>query len=76
MARSPDWKVYNDAGKYIGCAKHPSDAAAMCALYPNGMIRWQHRITVFTNGVDGDAADSYDHTAEVCFRNLERFRNR
>lgn len=68
MAGSPRYKVYSPEGEYIGCTKHPSDAAALAALRgPGTTIRDGHQKVVWTEGADGDAAESYDVVAETVF---------
>jgi len=65
MAASPQFKVYI-AGEYVGCAKHPIEAAAMlaCRGAAGDTIRQGHSKVVWTEGVDGEAGDSYDAVAE------------
>ncbi len=73
MAASPRFKVYDSSGDYRGCLKDPSEAAAViAALGPGSTIRDGHanKDTVYTDGVDGDAGDSYDHVAEVVWSRL------
>jgi hypothetical protein len=64
MAASPRFKVYAADGEYRGSLKYVEDAAALVALLGRGAtIRDGHRKVVWTEGVDGDAADSYDTVA-------------
>ena len=59
-----EWKVFNPAGKQVASCRYPSDAAAIVACYGDGAtIRYRGRI-VYRDGRDGNAADSYDATAE------------
>ena len=68
MAGSPRFKVYDAAGNYVGCVKHPSDAAMLVASYGEGAtIRDGHRTVVWLEGADGLAAESYDAVAETVF---------
>ena len=62
MAASPAFKVYSADNKYVAACKFTEDAAAVVALHDGGTVRTGHRKKdiFFTQGVDGDAADSYD----------------
>lgn len=74
MASSPKWKVFNPSGEYVAACKLPEDAAAIVAAYGSGAeIRHGHakRDTVWQDGVDGEAAESYDAVAEVCYSKVE-----
>lgn len=67
MAASPPFKVYDSRGAYQAACKEPEAAAAVVSLYGEGAtIRNGHRKhdTVWTEGDDGDAGDSYDECAE------------
>jgi len=66
MSSSPKYKVFNAVGEYVACCKHVEDAAAIIASYGDGAsIRTGHakKDTVYVNGVDGNAGDSYDAVA-------------
>ena len=67
MAASPRWKVYSAEGEYRAACRYIEDAAALvAALGQRGTtIRLGHRAsaTVWTDGVDGEAAESYDAVA-------------
>lgn len=66
MAQSPRYKVYDANGTYQAACKDVAAAAALCAFYGEGStIRADHRKVVWTDGADGDAAESYDRVAEV-----------
>ena len=69
MAATPAWKVYSESGEYIASFKYPEHAAALIAsLGVDGTtIRWVHALTVWTEGVDGHASESYDVVAEHCW---------
>lgn len=70
MAGSPRYKVYSADNDYRGSLKDPSEAAAVVSLLgPGATIRDGHSKsdTVWTEGVDGLAADSYDAVAEAVF---------
>jgi hypothetical protein len=70
MAAAPSWKVYSDSGEYLASCKYPEHAAALvAALGVDGTtIRWVHVLTVWTEGVDGHAGESYDVVAEQCLK--------
>jgi|6_EtaG_2_1085325.scaffolds.fasta_scaffold213716_2 hypothetical protein len=68
MASSPKFKVYNSERGYIGCVKHAEDAAVLVSVQGVGStVRHGHAVRdiVWTEGVDGFAAGSYDIAAEV-----------
>ncbi len=82
MAGSPNWKVYDDKGKYQAACKEPEAAACLMNLYGNGStIRYGHqkRDIAWTEGVDGHAFESFDEVAEHCaalvIRIREAYRN-
>ncbi len=70
MAGTPRFKVYIH-GKYVAACKHPEDAAAIVAAYSSGEIRDGHKTVVYTDGVDGNAGESYDSVAEIVLRRVE-----
>lgn len=60
---APYWKVFNPRGEYVAACKLPEDAAAIIAAYgPGATLRAGHakKETVWTEGVDGVAGESYD----------------
>jgi len=64
--RSPQWKIYTAEGEYVASTKHTEGASLLMDLYGEGAtIRYDHRKIVWTEGVDGNAAQSYDSTAEL-----------
>jgi hypothetical protein len=68
MAASPKFKVYDATGTYLAACKEVEAAAAVVSLYGDGStIRTGHskRHTVWTEGADGEAGDSYDEVVEV-----------
>jgi hypothetical protein len=68
MAASPKFKVYDAQGQYQAACHEPEAAAALVAFYGNGStIRDSHpaKYTVWTEGKDGRAGESYDRVAEV-----------
>lgn len=73
MAASPRWKVYDAAGRYQAACHEVEAAAALMGLYGSGAtIRDGHRAaaTVWTEGVDGAGADSYDRVARVAWERV------
>ncbi len=67
MAASPRWKVYRADGEYIASVKDPMLGAMLLAgLSEEGAtIRLGHSRVAWTEGVDGNAGESYDTVAEV-----------
>lgn len=69
MAGSPDLKVFNPQGEYIGCLKHFEDAACIVASYGAGAeVRFGHtkRMTLWREGHEEfSAGESYDRAATV-----------
>lgn len=73
MAAAPVFKVYRN-GEYIGCCKHPEDAAALVGM-SGGEVRYGHsrKWTLWTDGSeDGCAGDSYDDAAKTMLSRLEQ----
>lgn len=67
MAASPKWKIYDSHGVYQGCVKEVEAGAALMGFYGDGStIREGHSkgSVVWTEGVDGEAGESYDVVAE------------
>ena len=57
MAASPQFKIYNEEGEYIGALKYAVDAARLIGTMPNGTsIRYGHRHIVWTEGKEEVAA--------------------
>jgi tRNA A37 threonylcarbamoyltransferase TsaD len=68
MAASPKFKIYDAAGQYQAACHEPEAAAALVSFYGDGAtIRDGHQAkhTVWTEGRDGAAGESYDHVAEI-----------
>lgn len=66
MAQSPKLKIYNSAKEYIGCVKYFEDAAALVSIQDDGAtVRYGHTRVLWTQGVDGNAGESYDGAAEI-----------
>jgi len=69
--RSPQWKIYTVDGEYVASTKHTEGASLLMDLYGEGStIRYDHRKIVWTEGLDGNAAQSYDSTAELIRKRL------
>ena len=73
MAGSPQYKVYSPSGEYVAACKEIEHAAAIIGAFyaypeePGATIRYGHskKWTLFTQGIDGDAGESYDMVAIV-----------
>lgn len=66
MAASPKFKVFDSSGTYQAACKEPEAAAALLGFYGDGAkVKLGHSITVYTQGADGDAAESYDAAAAL-----------
>ncbi len=77
MAGSPNWKIFDDKGKYQAACKEPEAAACLMNFYGDGStIRYGHqkRDIAWTEGVDGHAFESYDEVAERCLALVARIR--
>ena len=71
--RAPQWKIFTEVGLYMGSLHDPTDAAVVIANYPKGaQVRFGRDPldVVWTQGVDGDAGESFDGAVERMF---ERF---
>ncbi len=70
MAASPRFKIFDRHGNYRGCMKDASEAAVLMAFYGDGaQIRNAHckKATLYTEGVDGMARESYDAVATIVY---------
>jgi hypothetical protein len=66
MGHSPQWKIYTRDNEYVASTKNTEGASLLAGYYGNGTtIRFDHRKVVWTEGTDGNAADSYDKMNEV-----------
>ena len=77
MAASPQWKVFNELGEYVAACKYFEDAAAVVGMCDKGAtIRLGHakKYTLWIEGIDGLAGDSYDHCTEVCLNRIDAMR--
>ena len=64
MAASPKFKVYDANAKYQAACKEPEAAALVVGFYgPGSTIRYEHGATVWREGNDGQAQESYDVVA-------------
>ena len=67
MAASLRWKIYTRENQYIASCRYLATAAALMAFLGDGAtIRDGHtkRHTVYTEGISGNAAESYDYVVE------------
>lgn len=73
--RSPMFKVYRDR-EYLASCKHAEDAGAIVALYdtPAMTIRFDHGLTVWREGTDGHAGESFDELAALVWRRVDAMR--
>jgi len=68
MAASPRFKIYDSSNQYKAACHEPEAAAVLVSFYGEGAtIRDGHRerATVWAEGRDGLAGDSYDHVAQM-----------
>ena len=68
MAAAPALKIYTPEGEYIGAVKEVMGAAVLVAAYGEGStIRMGHskKMILWTQGVDGDAGESYDTAGDI-----------
>ena len=73
MAASPRFKVYDADGQYQAACHEPEAAAVLASFYGEGCtIRDGHREkhTVWHEGIDGSAGESFDHVAAVILSRL------
>ena len=73
MAAAPQFKIFDSQGEYMGACKEVEGASALVSFYGEGAtIRNGHpkKTTVWTEGADGCASESYDITGEVIVRRL------
>jgi hypothetical protein len=72
MGASPKWKVYDHEGTYQAATKEIEAAAAVVSFYGRGAtIKLDHKVVVWTEGVDGDGDSSYDEVAEKVAEKIE-----
>ena len=68
MAAAPALKIYTPEGEYVAAVKEVMGAAVLVAVYGEGStVRMGHskKMILWTQGVDGDAGESYDTTGEI-----------
>lgn len=71
MGASPIYKVYDPMGGYVASCKDTDGASLLMDLYGAGStIRYDHRLIVWTEGIDGRASNSYDDTREKITQRL------
>lgn len=57
------YRIYHEDGELMGRTFHIEDAAALVGLYGTGATIKCCQRTVWTQGIDGDASDSFDEVA-------------
>lgn len=75
MAASPRFKIYSAAGEYQAACHEPEAAAVLASFYGEGAtVRDGHREkdTVWQEGRDGLAGESFDHVAQVILDRLAK----
>ncbi len=73
MAHTPRLKVFTPQGEYVASCKRPEEAAVLVAFLGAGAriaCGFGKRDTLWTEGVDGDAAESYDAVAERIYEQV------
>ena len=68
LGATPQYKVFSAENEYVASIKYPSDAAAFVSILGEGAtVRNGHakKDVLWTEGITGNAFDSYDHAAEV-----------
>jgi hypothetical protein len=68
------WKVYDKSGAYVAATLTPTEAAILVSVI-GGDVRFDStaaKAIVWREGVDGEAAESYDVAAETMFDNADR----
>lgn len=72
MAGSPKFKVYRGK-EYVAACKYAEDAAAVAALTPDSIVKYDHSLVVWREGHETfSAGNSYDQAASVM---LDRIRD-
>lgn len=77
MAASPQFKIYDPDGVYQAACHEAEAAAVLVTFYQDGStIRLGHaaKDTVWTEGLDGCASDSYDETGEKIYARISEKR--
>ena len=78
-SRTPQWKIFDQTGLFMGSLHDPTDAAFVIANYSTGaQVRFgrDRQDTVWTEGVDGEAGESFDVAVALMFCRLEDIRLR
>lgn len=71
-----NWTVTNPDGETIAKLVHAEDAAALVAFNGTGATIVHDGDVLWTQGVDGDAGESYDHVAETMQRRRKEISGR
>lgn len=71
MAESPKWKVYDEAKTYQASFKEVYEAVRFVSICENGWsVRYGHGKPLFTQGIDGNAWESYDEAVSIILERL------
>lgn len=76
MSGTPQWKVYRYGknGEYVAATKYAEDAAALVALMTDGVVKYDHKFVVWTEGAETiSAAESYDQAAAIMLKRHEEY---
>jgi hypothetical protein len=65
------FSIYNAHGEHIASTLHAEDAAMMVSARDDGSVRYNRR-TVWREGVDGYAGESYDEAAMKMLERINR----
>ena len=64
------FKVYDACGILRGAVNEPEAAAAILSgVYHGGTIRFRKKV-LYRDGLDGDAGDSFDEVARICWEKI------
>lgn len=73
MKRKQPFKVYDSYGNWIADVVSPFFGAVVISAMEQGTIQFGHRNSrrvLWTEGVDGNASESYDHVSKICHERL------
>jgi hypothetical protein len=76
MAASPRFKIYDSADQYQAACHEPEAAAVLVSFYGDGAsIRDGHQAkhSLWTEGLDGLAGESYDHVAQMIEQRIANY---
>jgi hypothetical protein len=73
MNKKDRFTVYDEDGVYQATVREEEAAAVLVAFFGNGStIRDMNDTVVYTQGVDGDASESYDKVAVIVWDRVLR----